>query len=125
MKDAPFVFHEADGRVEVLDAEGNRWSRPSKDLPVSDGDHVEIYVGRFDKPSQDICRTPPVIPQVVHGDTNLIAALCDRDRTVVSYGDRVMDRELAMKSHYLPRVRHLLLEGIFESVAQEPAPYRD
>lgn len=123
MQAMPFVFHDASGREDVFAADGKPWDGPA---PRLDGmDHVEVYVGNFDRPYPASCTSAPPPAAPGHGDANVVAVLCDGARTVVSYGDEVLDRVLAAKPRYLPRVRHLLLEGIFESVAQEPEPYRD
>lgn len=123
MQAMPFVFHDASGREEVFGADGKPWHGPARRF---DGmAHVEVYVGSFGRPYQATCTSVPPPAASGHGDANVVAVLCDGTRPVVSYGDDVLDRVLAARPGYLPRVRHLLLEGIFESVAQEPEPYRD
>lgn len=118
MEHMPFVFHHGNGTVDAYDAHGNAWT----------GDEgtqrVEVYEGGTAGSTRALCtdaHNVPTAPGSPTGDS-ISAALCDRRRTVVSFNDTVRARELAAKAAYVARVRHLLLEGIWESVAQEPAP---
>jgi len=124
MEHMPFVFHEPDGHVDVYDASGNAWMGSTEGLKDGSGDRVEVYEGHFTAATFSMC-TPPA-PALTAGNAagpaNVVAAICDRSRTVVSFSDKVRTRVLDTKTEYVPRVRHLLLEGIWESVAQEPAP---
>jgi hypothetical protein len=126
METMPFVFHDTDGHIEVFDDHGKRWSGPTYGLDEGGMDHVEVYIGSFGKSYPSLCaaKSPPP-PTVSDADANVIAALCDRNRTVVSFTDQVRDRVITAKTGYVPRVRHLLLEGIFESAAQEPQPLHE
>lgn len=126
MKTMPFVFHDNNGHIEVFDDRGKRWPGPTDGLDESNMDHVDVYIGRFGKSYPSLCAAKPSPPPTAsHADADVVAALCDRGRTVVSFTDQVRDRVIAAKTEYVPRVRHLLLEGIFESTAQEPEPLHE
>jgi hypothetical protein len=117
----PFVFHLADGHADVYDVHGRPWTGPTDGLQDGHTQRVEVYVGTLGAPSAAMCS--PLPPgSTGASEANVVAAICDRSRTVVSFSDHVRDRVLASKTEYVPRVRHMLLEGIWESVAQEPAP---
>lgn len=124
MEHMPFVFHEPDGHVDVYDAGGNAWTGSTNGLQDGSAARVEVYEGRFAAPTGTMCTpsAPALKAGSTSGNANVVAAICDRDRTVVSFSDKVRPRVLGAKTEYVPRVRHLLLEGIWESVAQEPAP---
>ncbi|WP_448102596.1 hypothetical protein [Luteibacter jiangsuensis] len=124
MEHMPFVFHEPDGKVDVYDASGNAWKGSTNGLQDGSADRVEVYEGQFAGPTGTMCTpsAPALTAGSAAGRANVVAAICDRGRTVVSFSDKVRTRVLDTKTEYVPRVRHLLLEGIWESVAQEPAP---
>ncbi len=124
MEHMPFVFHEPDGHVDVYDASGNTWKGPTNGLQDGSADRVEVYEGHYAAATGTMCTpsTTALTAGRAAGSANVVAAICNRGRTVVSFSDKVRARVLDTKTEYVPRVRHLLLEGIWESVAQEPAP---
>ncbi|NII56218.1 hypothetical protein [Luteibacter sp. SG786] len=124
MEHMPFVFHEPDGHVDVYDVRGNAWTGPTNGLKDGSADRVEVYEGHFAAATGTMCMpsASALAAGNAAGSANVVAAICDRGRTVVSFSDKVRARVLDTKTEYVPRVRHLLLEGIWESVAQEPAP---
>lgn len=114
----PFVFHHADGTVDTYDVLGHAWTGGVEAA------RVEVYEGALPATSTGLCTAPGQAPSA-HANAagpDVSAALCDSQRTVVSFSEKVRERVLAAKPTYVPHVRHLLLEGIWESVAQEPAP---
>lgn len=114
----PFVFHHPNGAVEAYDVHGTAWKG---DI---DTRRVEVFEGIDGALPTALCTTPDSTGTASQhvGTGEVTAAICDRQRTVVSFNESVRERVLASKPTYVPRVRHLLLEGIWESVAQEPAP---
>lgn len=119
MDHIPFVFHYPDGRLEAFDDHGQVFSQPAAALEAERGDRVEIYVGHFDGPVKSLCYSSPDAAPTSKGPT-VVSALCDHERSVVSFSDHARDRVLAAKSLYVARTRSLLLNGIWESPAQEP-----
>ncbi|UPG96088.1 hypothetical protein [Luteibacter aegosomatissinici] len=124
METMPFVFHRAGGPTEVYDVHGHAWSGAQGSADAADGQRVDIYVGGLSTPATSLCSATGSAAASGTGvdDTRVTAAICDHQRTVVSFDEHVRARVLATKPAYVPRVRHLLLEGIWESVAQEPEP---
>lgn len=124
MQTMPFVIHRQDGHTELVDVHGDPWHGATTGLQDGSAQRVEVYEGAFAAPSAAMCKPPMALP---HGGNtassdNVVAAICDQGRTVVSFSDKLRSRVLGNNSEYVSRVRHLLLEGIWESVAQEPAP---
>ena len=124
MDHIPFVFHLADGRLEAFDDHGGPWASPGAQVEASDVDRVEVYVGHFAGPSDSLCAGQPqasLLATDAAGE-NVVSALCDKSRTVVAFSDHARPRVLAARKSYVAHVRHLLLNGIWKSVAQEPDP---
>lgn len=124
MDHIPFVFHLADGRLEAFDDHGGPWAFPGAQVEASDADRVEVYVGHFSGPSDSLCAVKPdaSLPAPDAKGANVVSALCDKSRTVVSFSDNAKPRVLASRKGYVAHVRYLLLNGIWKSVAQEPDP---
>lgn len=124
MDHIPFLFHLPDGQLEAFDDHGNTWAAPGSEVEANDADRVEVYVGNFSGLSPSLCAGKPheQAPAANVAGINVVSALCDRSRTVVSFGDRARPRVLAARKAYIARTRHLLLNGIWKSVAQEPDP---
>lgn len=124
MDHIPFLFHFADGHLEAFDDHGKTWEDAGSKVEASGTDRVEVYVGNFTGPSDSLCTGEPK-RQPVAADAvgaNVVSALCDQARTVVSFSDHARPRVLAARKSYIARTRHLLLNGIWKSVAQEPDP---
>lgn len=123
----PFLFHFPDGHIEAFDDHGGALTEAGDTSGVDSGRRVEVYIGGFPSSAGSLCGAPVVhlSPGTEPGGANVVSALCDRSRTVVSFSDHVRPRVLAATRSYVPRVRHLLLEGIWESVAQEPEPLHE
>jgi predicted ABC-class ATPase len=124
MDHMPFLFHLPDGRTEAFDDHGKAWADAGSHVETSGADRVEVYVGNFPGPSDTLCAVRPKAQPAgaTANDANVVSALCDQSRTVVSFSDHVRPRVLAATGDYVGRVRHLLLNGIWKSVAQEPDP---
>lgn len=121
----PFLFHYPDGHVEVLDSKGNSWPSNVVQAEAHSADRVEIYVGNFSGSAATLCaETSAYEPATIDStDRNVVSALCDRSRTVVSLTEHRRPEVLATKATYLSRVRRLLLNCIWESPAQQPEPF--
>jgi len=124
MDHMPFLFHLPDGRMEAFDDHGKVWADAGGHVEASGSDRVEVYVGNVPGPSDALCAVGPKgRPPSANADAaNVVSALCDHSRTVVSFRDHARPRVLAATGDYVGRVRHLLLNGIWKSVAQEPDP---
>ncbi len=124
MQSMPFVIHQKDGQIALVDVHGDPWRGSTEGLQDGSAQRVEVYEGAFAAPSATMCKAPMAPPRsgITASSDNVVAAICDRDRTVVSFSDTIRPRVLGSKTEYVSRVRHLLLEGIWESVAQEPEP---
>ncbi|SDG01553.1 MULTISPECIES: hypothetical protein [Rhodanobacteraceae] len=121
MDHIPFVFHDADGAVTAFDNRGDIFSKAATAVEAERGRRVEIWVGHFSGPLKTLCSGAPASVPDAKGPT-VVSALCDRDRSVVSFADRARERVIATRPVYIARARKLLLNGIWESVAQEPDP---
>jgi hypothetical protein len=124
MDHIPFLFHLPGGQVEAFDIHGRAWTETGSQAEARDADRVEVYIGSFPGPSASLCEGKPAA-SALPADTskaNVVSALCDRARTVVSFSDQARPRVLAARPTYIARTRHLLLNGIWRSVAQEPDP---
>lgn len=119
MDHIPFVFHYPDGHLEAFNDHGEVFSQPASVLEAERGDRVEIYVGHFKGPGKSLCYSTPDTVPTDKGPT-VVSALCDHERSVVSFSDHARDRVLAEKPLYIARARSLLLNGIWESPSQEP-----
>ncbi len=116
----PFVFHYPDGRLEAYDGKGARYSKAAALIEAEHDDRVEIYLGRFDGPEKTLCYSAPDASTNERGPT-VLAALCDHQRSVVSLSNRARGSVLAAaKGPYIAWTRRKLLNGIFQSAAQEP-----
>jgi hypothetical protein len=124
MDHMPFLFHLPDGRTEAFDDHGKAWADAGSHIEASGADRVEVYIGNFSGPSDTLCAVQPKaqLSNASADDANVLSALCDHSRTVVSFSDHARPRVLAATDNYVGRVRHLLLNGIWKSVAQEPDP---
>lgn len=122
----PFLVHFPDGKLEAFDDDGRAWPDASQGLDDSSTRRVEVYVGGLPG-AVSLCGGPSInAPRGGEANgANVVSVLCDRSRTVVSFSDRVRPRVVAATRSYIPHVRHLLLEGIWESVAQEPEPLHE
>jgi hypothetical protein len=120
----PFLFHLPDGQLEAFDDRGHAWSEPASQVEASDADRVEVYVGSFSGLPTSLCegKTQLSSTSATAPTANVVSALCDRSRTVVSFSDQARSRLLTARTSYIARTRHLLLNGIWKSVAQEPDP---
>ncbi|MGA7437113.1 MAG: hypothetical protein WBW32_03170 [Luteibacter sp.] len=118
----PFVFHHSDGHVVVYDVHGDAWKGSTGGLADANVQRVEVFEGTRASAGAPLCTPAAADTNPANTGTGVVAALCDRGRLVVSFTDTPRDRVVAVKTTYVPHVRHLLLEGIWESVAQEPAP---
>jgi hypothetical protein len=123
MNQMPFNFHYPDGHIESFDVHGNVWPVPLG-LSKPAGERVEVYFGHFPRLPPTMCSSHLNLsgPAIDQTTPNVVASICDHDRVVVSFRDHVRPRVLVEKSEYVSRVRHVLLEGIWESAAQEPDP---
>ncbi len=121
MAHMPFVFHYADGAKAAFDARGDVFKESATAVEAERGQRVEIWVGHFTGPLKTLCTSAPVSASSESGPT-VVSALCDHDRSVISFSDRARDRVIAARPLYIARVRKLILNGIWESAAQEPDP---
>ncbi|WP_156108679.1 MULTISPECIES: hypothetical protein [Luteibacter] len=121
MDHIPFVIHDANGNAAAFDSRGDVFNEPVADVEAERGRRVEIWVGHFSGPVKTLCAGAPASVPNDKGPT-VVSALCDRDRSVVSFSDRARERVIAARPGYIARTRKLLLDGIWESVAQEPDP---
>lgn len=124
MDHIPFLFHLPDGRLEAFDDHGKAWSEAGSQVEAGDANRVEVYVGKFPGPSASLCEDEPRPPasSVDASKANVVSALCDHSRTVVSFSDLARPKALAARTAYIAHTRYLLLNGIWKSVAQEPDP---
>jgi hypothetical protein len=114
----PFLFHYPDGRLEAFNDHGEPLGQFAAAVEAERGDRVEIYVGHFDGPAKSLCySTPDTLP--TNSGPTVVSALCDHERSVVSFSDHAQDQVLAAKSLYVARARSVLLNGISESPVQE------
>jgi len=120
----PFLFHLPDGQLEAFDDHGHAWNAAASQVEASDTDRVEVYLGSFSGLPTSLCegKTQLSSTSATTPNANVVSALCDRSRTVVSFSDRARSKVLAARETYIAHTRHLLLNGIWKSVAQEPDP---
>jgi hypothetical protein len=119
----PFLFHLPDGQLEAFDDHGHAWSETASQVEASDADRVEVYIGSFSTLPTSLCEGKTQLASTSSAPTaNVVSALCDRSRTVVSFGDQARSKVLAARETYIAHTRYLLLNGIWKSVAQEPDP---
>lgn len=114
----PFVFHYPDGHLEAFNDHGQPLSQFAATLEAARGDRVEIYIGHFDGPAKSLCYSTPDTLPTNKGPT-VVSALCDHERSVVSFSDHAKGQALSEKSLYVARARSVLLNGIAESPLQE------
>ncbi len=122
----PFLVHFPNGKLEEFDDHGNAWPDANPGSDDSSARRVEIYTGGLQR-AMSLCGSPSTSAPLSGeaNGANVVSVLCDGSRPVVSFSDRVRPRVIADTRSYIPRVRHLLLEGIWESVAQEPEPLHE
>lgn len=120
----PYVFHFADGHTEAYDDRGNAWTDAEGRLQAHSGARVEVYVDGARAPSASLCDKPttPAQAATTTGRANVVSALCDSTRTVVSFTDHVKPGALAARKAYISRVRRLLLDGIWACDPDQPEP---
>lgn len=126
----PFVFHLPDGRTEAFDGRGAPWPTSAAELEADKGRRVEIFVGRFAGPGASMCGDSPKLMEIEKDDGkkvpgNVVAALCDSDRTVVSYIDRAKPHAIEQRKSYVAAARFLLLEGLWGATSEDTttSPY--
>lgn len=128
MDDMPFVFHLPEGRVEVFDSRGAPWAASADAVEAGHGRRVEIFLGRFAGPGASMCGGSPTLTTMSADDRgkgagNVVAALCDQQRTVVSYIDRAKPQVLDEHPRYLSTARYLLLQGLWGATTEDTDPY--
>ena len=128
MDSMPFVFHLPEGRIEAFDGKGARLPDPIGNVEALRGSRVEIFLGQFTGPGTSMCGGSPKLAALEKDDSekvggNVVAALCDGDRTVVSYIDRAKPHVLGEHKGYVSIARYLLLEGLWGATTEDSNPY--
>lgn len=121
---APYVIH-SDGRSAAFAASGMRWPE-SSELASKQADRVEIYLNATMDHTHPDCATsstPDASPRMTR--TSVVVVLCDAHRRVVAATDHPPPGTAVESPAYFARLRHLLMTGIWSSVAQEPPPVYD
>lgn len=124
MDHMPFLFHFPGGLVEVFDDHGDVLAGMSESKDPESGNRVDIYVDERPSASMSLCdpMADEHLSTIDPKGPNVVSALCENTRSVVSFTDHARPRVLAARSSYVARARHLLLDGIWTSVAQTPDP---
>lgn len=114
MAQLPYFIHYPDGRVVLTDQAGKPIHDGARESQELDEDRVEVFLGAFASVPDAPCRGAPAGPAAASSarTPNVAAALCARQRTVVSYIEHVAPDRLAQRQAYLSHANTLLDKGL-------------